>query len=313
MIKFTVVTCTYNAERVLQRTLYSVNKQTYCNIEHLIIDGVSKDKTLAMVRAYQNRAKAGENAHEIVVYSEPDKGLYDAMNKGIDRATGDYLVFLNAGDVFPSDDTLEYVEGCVGEGENLPGVLYGDTDIVNDEGRFLRHRRLSPPEKLNWRSFKWGMLVCHQSFYARTDIARPAMLDYKTLIDAESMYNTPPCYTIYMMGLVLKWIETEVGGLANMEARNNAKAKLLYDYLDGSSFFSNPVNKPDRSIMNVTFTSPSPELDKKFCAEAAAAGFVNLKGHRSVGGMRASIYNAMPAEGVEKLVEFMKQFEADNA
>lgn len=148
---------------------------------------------------------------------------------------------------------------------------------------------------------------------ARTDIARPAMLDYKTLIDAESMYNTPPCYTIYMMGLVLKWIETEVGGLANMEARNNAKAKLLYDYLDGSSFFSNPVNKPDRSIMNVTFTSPSPELDKKFCAEAAAAGFVNLKGHRSVGGMRASIYNAMPAEGVEKLVEFMKQFEADNA
>lgn len=148
---------------------------------------------------------------------------------------------------------------------------------------------------------------------ARTDIARPAMLDYKTLIDAESMYNTPPCYTIYMMGLVLKWIETEVGGLANMEARNNAKAKLLYDYLDDSSFFSNPVNKPDRSIMNVTFTSPSPELDKKFCAEAAAAGFVNLKGHRSVGGMRASIYNAMPAEGVEKLVEFMKQFEADNA
>ena len=107
MIKFTVVTCTYNAERVLQRTLDSVNKQTYCNIEHLIIDGVSKDKTLAMVRAYQNRAKAGENAHEIVVYSEPDKGLYDAMNKGIDRATGDYLVFLNAGDVFPSDETLE--------------------------------------------------------------------------------------------------------------------------------------------------------------------------------------------------------------
>lgn len=185
MIKFTVVTCTYNAERVLQRTLDSVNKQTYCNIEHLIIDGVSKDKTLAMVRAYQNRAKAGENAHEIVVYSEPDKGLYDAMNKGIDRATGDYLVFLNAGDVFPSDDTLEYVEGCVGEGENLPGVLYGDTDIVNDEGRFLRHRRLSPPEKLNWRSFKWGMLVCHQSFYARTDIARQIHYDLHYRLSAD--------------------------------------------------------------------------------------------------------------------------------
>ena len=109
MIKFTVVTCTFNAESVLQRTLDSVSKQTYCNVEHLIIDGVSKDKTLAMIKAYQHKAQAGENAHEIVVYSEPDKGLYDAMNKGIDRATGDYLVFLNAGDVFPSEDTLEYV------------------------------------------------------------------------------------------------------------------------------------------------------------------------------------------------------------
>ena len=147
---------------------------------------------------------------------------------------------------------------------------------------------------------------------ARTDIARPAMLNYKTLIDAESMYNTPPCYTIYMMGLVLKWIENEVGGLAVMEQRNNAKAKLLYDFLDASEFFTNPVEPAFRSIMNVTFTSSSPELDKKFCREAAEAGFVNLKGHRSVGGMRASIYNAMPAEGVEQLVAFMKEFEQAN-
>lgn len=147
---------------------------------------------------------------------------------------------------------------------------------------------------------------------ARADIARPAMLDYKTLIDAGSMYNTPPCYTIYMMGLVLKWIENEVGGLAEMEKRNNAKAKLLYDFLDASEFFKNPVDPADRSVMNVTFTSPSPELDKKFCAEAAEAGLVNLKGHRSVGGMRASIYNAMPAEGVEKLVAFMREFERAN-
>ena len=120
MIKFTIVTCTYNAEAVLQRTLDSVMKQTYCNIEHLIIDGVSKDKTLTMVKAYQHKNDVGESAHEILVFSEPDKGLYDAMNKGIDRATGDYLIFLNAGDVFPSEDTLEFVEGCVGEGEELP-------------------------------------------------------------------------------------------------------------------------------------------------------------------------------------------------
>lgn len=187
MIKFTVVTCTYNAASVLQRTLDSIQRQTYCNIEHIIMDGGSKDKTLSMVKTYEHKTEAGENAHQIVVVSEPDKGLYDAMNKSIDRATGDYLVFMNAGDVFPSDDTLELVEGCVGEGEDLPGVLYGDTDIVNMEGRFLRHRRLAPPKKLTWRSFKWGMLVCHQSFYARTDIARgiPYDLSYHYSADVD--------------------------------------------------------------------------------------------------------------------------------
>lgn len=187
MIKFTIVTCTYNAEAVLQRTLDSVMKQTYCNIEHLIIDGVSNDKTLTMVKAYQHKNDVGESAHEIVVFSEPDQGLYDAMNKGIGRATGDYLIFLNAGDVFPSADTLEFVEGCVGEGEELPGVLYGNTDIVNMDGHFLRHRRLVPPKRLSWRSFMWGMLVCHQSFYARTDIAKGIHynLDYRFSADVD--------------------------------------------------------------------------------------------------------------------------------
>ena len=141
----------------------------------------------------------------------------------------------------------------------------------------------------------------------------PDMLNYKTLIDADSMYNTPPCWCIYMTGLVLNWIEKDVGGLEAMEQRNNAKAKVLYDYLDSQEFFKNPVQKEFRSIMNMTFTSPTPELDKKFCAEAAAAGFVNLKGHRLVGGMRASIYNAMPAEGVAKLVQFMEDFRKANA
>ena len=136
----------------------------------------------------------------------------------------------------------------------------------------------------------------------------PSMLNYQTLIEAESMYNTPPCWCIYMTGLTLKYIEEEIGGLAEMEKRNNAKARVLYDYLDSQEFFKNPVNKPDRSIMNVTFTSPDADTDKLFCARAAEAGFVNLKGHRLVGGMRASIYNAMPAEGVAKLVQFMEDF-----
>lgn len=185
MIKFTVVTCTFNAEKVLQRTLDSIQRQTYCNVEHIIMDGGSKDKTLAMVKAYQHKTEVGENAHEIVVVSEPDKGLYDAMNKSIDRATGDYLVFMNAGDVFPSEETLEYVEGCVGEGETLPGVLYGDTDIVDMQGNFVRHRRLTPPAKLTWRSFKWGMLVCHQSFYAKTAIAKTVHYDLRYRYSAD--------------------------------------------------------------------------------------------------------------------------------
>lgn len=158
-----------------------------------------------------------------------------------------------------------------------------------------------------------AVVIIREDLLGKADEKTGAMLNYKTLIDENSMYNTPPTYTIYMMGLVLKWIENDIGGLAKMEERNNKKAALLYDYLDSQSFYNAPVDKSCRSIMNVTFTSPSEELDKKFCKEAEAAGFVNLKGHRSVGGMRASIYNAMPIEGVEKLVAFMKKFAAENA
>ena len=139
------------------------------------------------------------------------------------------------------------------------------------------------------------------------------MMNYTTLLGKDSMYNTPPCWCIYMTGLVLKYLENDIGGLANMQKINEAKAKVLYDYLDGQDFFTNPVEHRYRSTMNVTFTSPNADLDKKFCAEAAEAGFVNLKGHRLVGGMRASIYNAMPAEGVDKLVDFMEKFRKANA
>ncbi len=141
----------------------------------------------------------------------------------------------------------------------------------------------------------------------------PTMMNYTTLLGADSMYNTPPCWCIYMTGLVMDYLEHEVGGLEEMKKINEAKAKVLYDYLDSQDFFHNPVEKPYRSRMNVTFTSPTPELDKKFCAEAAEAGLLNLKGHRLVGGMRASIYNAMPPQGVQKLVEFMEKFRQENA
>jgi len=140
----------------------------------------------------------------------------------------------------------------------------------------------------------------------------PTMLQYKIHVDNGSMYNTPPAYGIYICGKVFKWLKKQ-GGLAAMKEYNEKKAKVLYDFLDSSKLFKGTVVKEDRSLMNVPFVTGDEELDAKFVKEAAAAGFVNLKGHRSVGGMRASIYNAMPIEGVEKLVEFMKQFEAQNA
>lgn len=137
------------------------------------------------------------------------------------------------------------------------------------------------------------------------------MLDYKTHADNGSMYNTPPTYGIYVLKLVLEWIK-EQGGVKALQEINEKKAKILYDYLDSSKMFKGTVVPEDRSLMNAPFVTGNEELDAKFVAEAKAAGFVNLKGHRTVGGMRASIYNAMPVEGVEKLVEFMKKFESEN-
>lgn len=140
----------------------------------------------------------------------------------------------------------------------------------------------------------------------------PAMLDYKLMADNDSMYNTPPCYSIYMAGLVYEWLLNDVGGLENMKAYNEKKCAVLYDYLDAQDYYIAPVKKECRSMMNVTFVTGDAELDKKFASEAAKEGLKSLKGHRSVGGMRASIYNAMPIKGVEKLVAFMKKFAAEN-
>ena len=154
--KFSVITVTYNAEAVLEDTIQSVISQTYRHVEYIIVDGASKDKTLSITDRYKN--------HIAQVVSEPDKGLYDAMNKGIRLATGDYLCFLNAGDSFHEDDTLQQMVHTL-TGSELPDVLYGETALVDKEGHFVRMRRLSAPETLTWKSFKQGMLVCHQAFF----------------------------------------------------------------------------------------------------------------------------------------------------
>lgn len=180
MIKFSLITVTYNAEATLERTLQSVAEQTYPHIEHILIDGASKDRTMEIVHTH--------GQHLAKVVSEPDRGLYDAMNKGLRLATGDYVCFLNAGDKLHGADTLERISLSLTrpekEGskdaqqstpspsgkESIPGLLYGHTDIVDDNGHYLGPRRLKPHDGLTWRSFKQGMLVCHQAFYARRDL-----------------------------------------------------------------------------------------------------------------------------------------------
>ena len=188
MIRITYVTVTYNAAGVLQRTLDSVLQQDYPELVHLIIDGASTDGTMQMVEAYIERSNAAKNGHRIQVMSEPDKGIYDAMNKGLRSLDGDYVCFLNAGDFLPASDIASSINSQLSIfNSQLPAVLYGDTDIVDGEGRFLHHRRLAPPENLTWKSFRHGMLVCHQAFYARTDfaIATPYNQKYRYSADVD--------------------------------------------------------------------------------------------------------------------------------
>ena len=172
--KFSIITVTYNAERVLEDTIQSIMTQSYKNLEYIVVDGGSTDGTLALIEKYRE--------HITTVISEPDHGLYDAMNKGIRLATGDYLCFLNAGDELHEDDTLLRMVHSI-NGTHLPDVLYGETAIVDSEGHFLRMRRLSAPEVLTWKSFQQGMLVCHQAFFPRRTLVESYDLHYRFSAD----------------------------------------------------------------------------------------------------------------------------------
>ena len=171
---FSIITITYNAAATLPPTLRSVEQQTYTNYEYIVVDGASTDATLALVEASSLDAR---------VLSEPDKGLYDAMNKGVKMAVGEYLIFLNAGDAFHAPDTLQCVADIIGA--DRPGVVYGETAIVDAERNFIMMRRLRAPETLTWRSFAQGMLVCHQAFIARRDIAPLYDLQYRYSADVD--------------------------------------------------------------------------------------------------------------------------------
>ena len=219
----------------------------------------------------------------------------------------------------------DYVYIC--QNETIYGTTYhklpqtGDVPLVTDVSSMF----LSEPMNVADFGLIYGgvqknvgpagaVIVIVRDDLIREDVIpqTPTIMRYKVQADGGSMHNTPPCYTIYICGLVFKWLKA-MGGLEVMQQRNIKKATLLYDYLDQSKLFHGTARKEDRSLMNVPFVTGSAELDAKFVAESKAAGLENLKGHRSVGGMRASIYNAMPYEGVEALVQFMEKFEQENA
>ena len=209
-------------------------------------------------------------------------------------------------------------------------TIYGTTikQLPNTKGKDLvsdiSSMFLSEPMDVSKYGILWGgaqknvgpagvTIVIIREDLIREDVLpyTPSMLRYKIHADKKSLYNTPPCWNIYVCGLVFKWIKN-LGGLGEMKQRNEAKARTLYDFLDESEMFKGTVRKEDRSLMNIPFVTGKDDLDKKFIAEATAAGFVNLKGHRTVGGMRASLYNAMPYDGVVRLVDFMREFERKN-
>ena len=174
--RISIITICYNAASTITRTLRSVSAQTYPNIQYLIIDGASKDNTLELVR---------ELAPEAEIYSERDKGIYDAMNKGLDRATGDYVWYVNAGDALVSPTTVEDLVRATCTGDSLPDVLYGDTRLIDAEGHDLGLRRLRPTHQLDWRSFRSGMLVCHQAFVAKRSISPHYDLRYRFSADVD--------------------------------------------------------------------------------------------------------------------------------
>lgn len=220
-------------------------------------------------------------------------------------------------------DDVDYVYICMNN--TIYGTVYKELPPVGDKVLIadISSCALSEPLDIS----KFGMVyfgaqknvapaglvvaIIREDLLGNARNITPVMMNYKVQADADSLYNTPPCWTIYICKLVLEWIK-ELGGLEAMKERNEKKAKILYDFLDSSEMFKGTVVPEDRSLMNVPFVTGDEELDAKFVKEATDAGFVNLKGHRTVGGMRASIYNAMPIEGVEKLVEFMKKFEEEN-
>ena len=275
-----------------------------------------------------NLMNKNKKADFIITGQWANKAHQEASKYGAARAvasskdkTYSYIPKVTAADIDPDAD---YVHICfnntiygtkynyIPETGNVPLIADISSCILSEPIDVTKFGVLYAGAQKNVAPAGVTIVIIRKDLIGNAMDITPTMLRYETHSENGSMYNTPPCYSIYIAGLTFKWIK-KMGGLEKMKELNVKKAKILYDFLDNSKMFKGTVVPEDRSLMNVPFITGNEELDAKFVAESKKAGFVNLKGHRSVGGMRASIYNAMPIEGVEKLVEFMKKFEEENA
>lgn len=306
--------------KALMRELYNVPD----NYKVLFLQGGASAQFSAIPLNFMN---GSGKADYIITGQWAKKAFQEAQKYGDVKAAASSAdkTFSYIPKTKPEDfrDDVDYVYICMNN--TIYGTVYKELPPVGDKVLIadISSCALSEPLDIS----KFGMVyfgaqknvapaglvvaIIREDLLGNARDITPVMMNYKVQADADSLYNTPPCWTIYICKLVLEWIK-ELGGLKAMKERNEKKAKILYDFLDSSEMFKGTVVPEDRSLMNVPFVTGDEELDAKFVKEATDAGFVNLKGHRTVGGMRASIYNAMPIEGVEKLVEFMKKFEEEN-
>ncbi len=258
-------------------------------------------------KAYQEGSRYGECK---AVASSADK-TFSYIPK-LDPATftpdADYFYICMNNTIYGT----RYSEAQLPETGNVPLIADISSCILSEPIDVTKFGMLYAGAQKNMGPAGLTVVIIREDLIGNARELTPTMFNYQIHTDNGSMYNTPPTYAIYICKLILEWVRDEIGGLDKMKEINEKKAKMLYDFLDSSEMFKGTVEKDSRSLMNVPFVTGNDELDAKFVKEATAAGFINLKGHRSVGGMRPSIYNAMPVEGVAALVDFMKKFEADN-
>lgn len=255
-------------------------------------------------KAYKEAVKFGDI--KVIASSEDDKFTWVPKIKKEDiREDADYVYITTNNTIYGTK--FNYVP----ETGDIPLVADMSSNILSEVVDVSKFGVIWAGAQKNVGPAGATIVIIREDLLGCADASVPTYLDYKIHADNGSMYNTPPCFSIYVAGEVFKYLKA-IGGIEEMERRNKAKAKLLYDYIDESKLFSCPVAEEDRSLMNVVFVTGDAELDKKFIAEAKEKGMINLAGHRSIGGMRASIYNAMPEEGVIALVDFMKKFEEEN-